>query len=206
MDVFSHGLWSATVAKGSNKFKYAKLSPWLAAWWGVFPDVFAFGIPMVWLVLSIINGSIDPAVLRGTHSEEPPQVFQSHNPLSDLAPHLYNISHSLVVFLFIFGLVFLIKKLVEKGLSWKQLMPWEMLAWLGHILCDIPTHTPQFYPTPIFWPISDWKFRYGFSWGQWWFMALDYGLLVIVFLIISIKKAKITSTSSNYDGEQKTNF
>ncbi|MBI2662668.1 hypothetical protein HYX11_04380 [Candidatus Woesearchaeota archaeon] len=25
----------------------------------------------------------------------------------------------------------------------------EMLAWLGHIIIDIPTHSYKFYPTPF---------------------------------------------------------
>lgn len=190
MDVFSHGLWSGVIAKGTNKFKNTSLSPWLAAFWGVFPDVFAFAAPMLWLVFSILSGSVDPALLRGPRSEEPPAIFQSDNPLSSLAPCLYNISHSLVIFVLVFGAIILVKKILLKKPSWRQSIPWEMLAWALHILCDIPTHTPQFYPTPILWPISDWKFRYGFSWGQWWFLALDYGLLLIALVVIRVRKVQ----------------
>jgi hypothetical protein len=70
-----------------------------------------------------------------------------------------------------------------------KIIPWEMGGWLVHILCDIPTHSYRFYPTPIFWPLSSWKFN-GFSWGVWWFMLLNYSALFIVFLIIYFKKKK----------------
>lgn len=163
MDIFSHGLWSGAIAKGANKFKQTRLSPWFAAWWGVFPDIFAFAIPMIYIILGIISGSFDSAILRDTRSEEPPAVFQSDHPVFRLAPYLYNFSHSVVIFILVLGGLVLIKKFLHKSLMWKQLVPWKMLAWLGHIICDIPTHTPEFYPTPIFWPLSDWKFTYGFS-------------------------------------------
>lgn len=188
MDVFSHGLWSGVLAKGSNTFKHTRLNPWLAAWWGIFPDVFAFAIPTVWLLFGLLSGTLDPALLRRSHSEEPPAVFTSDHTVFQLAAELYHISHSLVIFALVFGGILLIKKLLSKEWSWQRTPPWELLAWGLHILCDIPTHRPEFYPTPLFWPISNWKFTHGFSWGAPWFLLLDYGLLLLVFIIIKLKK------------------
>ena len=37
------------------------------------------------------------------------------------------------------------------------------LPWYSNILLDIPTHTLQFFPTPVFHPISD----YGFDGTRW---------------------------------------
>ena len=32
------------------------------------------------------------------------------------------------------------------------------LPWLLNIMTDIPSHTAQFFPTPVFHPISDWRY------------------------------------------------
>lgn len=40
-----------------------------------------------------------------------------------------------------------------------------MLAWLAHILLDIPFHTKAYFPTKLLWPLSDFSFD-GISWGD----------------------------------------
>jgi hypothetical protein len=40
-----------------------------------------------------------------------------------------------------------------------------MLAWLLHILVDIPTHSTRFFPTPFLWPISSYEFS-GIGWAN----------------------------------------
>jgi membrane-bound metal-dependent hydrolase YbcI (DUF457 family) len=107
-----------------------------------------------------------------------------------LSVYLYNYSHSLVIFILVISSVIIIKYFLKKGTTLKQLVPWEMGAWLLHILCDIPTHSYRFYPTPLFWPLWNWKFN-GFSWGVWWFMVLNYTILGVVFLLIYFKNKKI---------------
>ena len=86
---------------------------------------------------------------------------------------LYGITHSV----FVFGIVGLILFLVL------GFVPVYLWAWLIHILIDIPTHSRDFLPTPFLWPLSDWKFP-GFSWGQKWFMVVNYAAIIIVFLIM----------------------
>ncbi|MGQ0812296.1 MAG: metal-dependent hydrolase [Nitrospiraceae bacterium] len=63
--------------------------------------------------------------------------------------HLYNVTHSLVVFLILFLLVWALVK-------WPV---WELSAWGLHVLMDIPLHSFAFFPTPFLWPLSDWKFN-----------------------------------------------
>ena len=69
--------------------------------------------------------------------------------------HLYDVTHSFVVFLAVFALLWLVMKRPV----------WELGAWGLHVLVDIPTHSFAFFPTPIFWPLSDWKFD-GWQWSQ----------------------------------------
>jgi membrane-bound metal-dependent hydrolase YbcI (DUF457 family) len=92
---------------------------------------------------------------------------------------LYNISHSIIVFTIIFIIAYLLfKKPV-----------WILGGWLLHILIDVPTHSYQFYPTPIFWPISSWKFD-GFGWANEWFLIADAVLLIIVYFYLLRKERK----------------
>lgn len=190
MDIFSHGLWAGALAKGVNlsSKKPRRLNPWLAAFWGVFPDVFAFSIPFVAMFGGLIAGTFDRSQIPDPDAIEPASL--SERPLFRLSAYLYNYSHSLVIFLLCIGVVILGKYLIAKQVLFKQLIPWEMTGWLLHIVCDVPTHSYNFYPTPLFWPLWNWKFN-GFSWGVWWFMVLNYTILGVVFLIIYFKNKKI---------------
>lgn len=172
MDFLSHGLWSAVAYKAARRKTARPLNVWLAVFFGVLPDVFAFAIPFTLLFIRLISGQMSLADWpRPNHDGvvEPPQ-----NDALNIFPftnQLYNISHSLIVFLIIFGLVALVFRRPV----------WEMLAWFLHILMDIPTHTYRFYPTPFLWPLSGWKFE-GVAWATPWFLILNYGALIFVFL------------------------
>lgn len=143
-----------------------------AFWWGVFPDLFAFvPIFVVSLYQRIVHGHTDLA-------KPPTGEFQPWTPgfdsMQNATQFLYQCSHSLVMFAAVFLLVwFLMGR-----------PPWVIVPWAMHIMLDIPSHSYKFYPTPLFWPISNWKFLHGVSWGQWWMMALNYGALLIVFAIL----------------------
>lgn len=172
MDIISHGFWSIAAARAAEPKLKKRLNLWLVAWWGAFPDLFAFTIPFIWIFAEFVSGGISFRQLPPPHEGEPP-AFASNLRIFNLASSLYNVSHSLFIFIVAFVLTYLFLKRIS----------WEMLAWLLHILIDIPTHSYKFFPTPLFWPFSTWKFLYGFSWGQLWFLILDYSALLIVFLI-----------------------
>lgn len=59
MDIISHGLWAAALYKAVNKKKQQKYRPLLAAWWGVFPDLFAFFPPLLGLLVTGNLGSLE---------------------------------------------------------------------------------------------------------------------------------------------------
>ncbi|MBI2450808.1 MAG: metal-dependent hydrolase [Parcubacteria group bacterium] len=177
MDVFSHGLWSGAVYKALNIKKKKNFNVWLAAFWGVFPDLFAFTIPFVWLFWNLFTGGMRFADFPRPEESEPPT--ETRFPIFNLAAHLYNFSHSLLVFSLIFGVFWWIYKQPQ----------WELGAWLLHILIDIPTHSYKFFPTPFLWPVSSWKFN-GIIWGTRWFIIANYLLLVIVYIILYIYKRR----------------
>ena len=176
MDILSHGLWATVGSQVVDLKRKRKLNTWAAFFWGLFPDLFAFGPSFVWIAIGMMSGQFSLNDLpRPPHELEP--VPDSRIAMLQLSSQLYNYSHSLIIFGVVFGLVYLIRKRPV----------WEMLGWLLHILMDIPTHSYQFFPTPFLWPISGIKYN-GISWGQPWFLISDYSLMLISFLIIRYLK------------------
>lgn len=174
MDIFSHGLWTGAAYKALNKKKGYKFNIFRAIWWGVFPDLFAFTIPMIWLIFNLISGGFIVSDLPRPNIEPAPQDTL---PIFRLTSLLYSISHSALVFILILGIILAIRRQPV----------WEMGGWLMHILIDIPTHSYRFYPTPFLWPVSQWKFN-GFSWSTSWFLILDYSLIVVTYFLLYRKR------------------
>lgn len=175
MDIFSHGLWAGVAYRAANNRRKRqgrqRLSVWWAMFWGVFPDLFAFTIPFGVLAFDLFSGRLTFGDLPGPHLEEPSAA--AGLPLMRLASSLYNVSHSVPTFLAVFFLVWLIRRRPV----------WELGAWLMHIVMDIPTHSYRFFPTPVLWPISGWKFA-GFSWATPWFLVPNYLFLAAAYLAL----------------------
>ena len=124
---------------GKGLFGYRKYR-WYSFLFGALPDLFSFGI---YFIYSIFFAST-PIMGRPTRSEIPEWVYS-----------LYDISHSLVIAsIFIF-----IAYKINKEFAF------PMLAWPAHIILDFFTHSIEFFPTPILWPISDFKFD-GIPWSN----------------------------------------
>lgn len=162
MDTLSHGLWGG-VACGRK----SRMSFWLAFFLGAAPDLFSFGPLFLGWALSGF-----PETYK---SGEPP------NPalIPALVFQLYNVTHSLLVWLAVFSILYTALKRP----------PWVFGAWALHILCDIPTHTTRYFPTPYLWPFPT-PFVNGFRWSVWWFMLLNYGTLAAAYGWAFFKKRK----------------
>ena len=128
-------------------------------WWvglaGALPDLLSFGPVFVMHVFS------------GFHLWNGPPSIES---IPSWVPLAYSITHSLIICVVVLGLLAL----------WKPWLPLLLFGWPLHILIDLPTHTTQFYPTPLLWPLSDWRFS-GFSWGTGWFMIANLIALVGIY-------------------------
>ena len=98
----------------------------------------------------------------------------------DLAHYLYQYSHSLVIWAFVFILVWVISKRPR----------YELFGWALHILIDIPSHALSFYPTPFLFPLSSYRFPYGVQWSNQWYMMINYTALLFVWVGILLKKNK----------------
>lgn len=175
MDIFAHGLWAGAAYKAVNKKTEKPFNIKMAAFWGIFPDLFAFTIPFVWLFGNLIFGSMGFSDIPRPDSVEP--TPQDTLPIFRLTSMLYSVSHSAIIFLIVFGIAYLVFRRPI----------WELGGWLIHILLDIPTHSYQFYPTPFLWPLSGWTFS-GFSWGTPWFLILNYSAIILVYWLLRRKK------------------
>lgn len=188
MDILAHTLWTNAGARAANAVAEKKglpaqsgkkfhISPAWAAFWGVFPDLFAFTIPFAVHFYSII-------FLGKTFGESfarPAMVEGGITKGFELAHTLYNYSHSLVIW----GVVFLLVWFIFKRPRY------ELLGWALHILIDIPSHVLAFFPTPFLFPISNYYFPYGIQWSNQWYMLINYGLLLIVWGKIIFSKIRI---------------
>lgn len=191
MDVLSHGVWALAIARGANiKTSTRVMRPSVAFFFGIFPDLFAFSIPILFMLWTFLTGS-GPEVVAAPGPG--PSSLRSPEMLA-LAHNLYNLSHSLIVFLVVFVVVALLRK---------KRPYWELSGWLFHILCDIPTHSGEFFPTPIFWPLANWKFD-GFSWGQWWFIIANWTTLIVIHLGLTLWKRSKQKTDPAYAPPQTT--
>lgn len=186
MDILAHGLWTAALANAvNNKFKKkgmtTKVNVAYATFWGIFPDLFAFTVPFIYMLIAMATGSIRPSDISW-HGEVQPAYANKFSRFdfihNQLAHNLYDVSHSAIIFILVFATVWIM---------WRR-PALELLGWLLHILIDIPTHSYRVYPTPLFWPVSRWEFLHGFSWTEPWFMLLNYSSLALAYYVLFRKK------------------
>jgi len=154
MDVVAHGLWGGALFYSQGRKKL--LAGFVV---GMAPDLLSFGAFHVtrpgWIV----------GRLAGEISGPPPFAL-----LPAYVFYAYNVTHSLVVWSAVFFLLWRLRKRPA----------WLLGAWALHILCDIPTHGTDYFPTPFLWPFPT-PFVDGMSWATPEFLAGNYLCLVLVY-------------------------
>ncbi len=171
MDVLAHTLWTNAVFH--SKYHKQRKMRYLAAFFGVAPDLVGFTPLIIYLIYSgrifnpagFINGKLN-------------------NWTVSFAEYAYNYTHSLLIFLVVFLLVLLIGnvyKYRQNPDNSKIWFFWPLLGWALHILIDIPTH-PDFYSTPFLFPLSNFRNHHGISWGHPVFMVINYGAIILTYV------------------------
>ena len=163
MDILSHGLWGGIALGRSNRRSF-----WTAFGFGIAPDLFSFGL--VFASGLLLHGF---EFFRGMG--HPPDAAQ----IPAYVHHLYNVTHSLVVFAAVFGLVWLLRG--------KPLL--EMGAWGLHLVMDIFTHSDAFFPTPFLWPVSNAHFD-GLPWVNPLIYIPNVLLLAVLYAWFFLKRKK----------------
>jgi hypothetical protein len=163
MDILSHGLWGGAVFGRKSRKSF-----WIAFAAGILPDILVFGPHFV------------QSIFRG---------FDFGPPDANIIPsNIYNgyeLTHSLVIFIVVFGLVWF----------FRHRPMWELGAWGLHILMDIPTHSTSFFPTPFLWPIADVRID-GHPWSSPEIFIPNVILLVIIYTLWWRRKPKTDTTVS----------
>ena len=125
---------------GKGLFGYRKYR-WLSLLFGALPDLLSFGL---YFLFNLISNPSTIRLGKPELSEIPSWVFS-----------LYDFSHSIIIAIIFIVMVYAINKDLY----------FPMLAWPFHIVLDFFTHSVQYFPTPILWPISHYRFD-GIPWSN----------------------------------------
>lgn len=146
---------------GKGLFGYRKYK-WLALFFGAIPDLASFGI---YFLYNLIVNPTTMKMGKPELSEIPSWVFS-----------LYNFTHSLIIAILFIFIAYILKR--DFCVS--------MLAWPFHIILDFFTHSIEYFPTPILWPISNYRFD-GIPWSNQYIMI---GNIVCIFLVFNYRRRK----------------
>ena len=125
---------------GKGLFGYRKYK-WLPMFFGAIPDLSSFGIYFFYKLIA------SPTTIKFG----PPPIDE----IPAWVKTLYDISHSMIIAIIFIMLVYVVKRD----------LCFSMLAWPFHIILDFFTHEIDYFATPIFWPIHDFKFD-GIAWSE----------------------------------------
>ena len=161
MDTLSHALWGYGLFghKPDGRKKFAKT----ALFFGAMPDLISFGIFML------------IQILQGSWQAGPPPLVS----IPDWLHFNYSLGHSFIISFSVIALVYI----KNNDLAF------SMLAWPFHIVLDFPFHSYKYFPTPIFWPLSDYKID-GIPWSHWYIWWPNVAGLVLLFLYRHKQKQK----------------
>jgi hypothetical protein len=151
MDTLSHALWGYGLFGHTKQGRKRFVKT--ALFFGAMPDLISFG---VFLVQRLLKGNWQPGA--------PPLAT-----IPDWLYFNYSLGHSFVVS---FAVILLV------AIKYRQLA-FAMLAWPFHIVLDFPFHSFAYFPTPMFWPLSDYKID-GIPWSNWYIWWPNVILLVLL--------------------------
>ena len=143
---------------GKGLFGYRKYR-WTSFLFGALPDLSSFG---VYFLIQLFSNFHKLQYGKPSIEEIPIWVIE-----------LYNISHSLITAFVFITIVYFVKKDLT----------WPMLAWPVHIIVDLFTHSIEFFPTPIFWPLSNYRFD-GIPWSNIYVFITN---IILIFLIFTYR-------------------
>lgn len=145
------------------------------------PDIFHL-LPIVgWRVFA--DGSFD--VVRAYAIAVPGQLPMLPEIVGLWSHQLHCITHSAIVAGFVTLLVWAVRRTL-----WIPL-----LGWWSHIVIDVFTHSADYYPSPVFYPITERGFD-GLAWNTSWFMMLNYAVMGVTGLWLWSSRKKGLSADS----------
>jgi hypothetical protein len=174
LDIVAHGLWAGLGIAWAGKYHRINTKTKMATiGLAVAPDLIHL-LPLMIAAPFAANGlEIFTAYVNASPGFEPPL---SPN-LNQLTHHLHCVMHSALVAGAITAAVWL----------WLGRLWVPLLGWWSHILIDVFTHSAEFYPSPVLYPLTYWGFD-GIAWNAPWFMSINYAVMTIVAYIIFLRR------------------
>lgn len=165
MDIFAHGLWAGAAAM----VMAPRLRPPRKVWaWtvclAVLPDL-GHLLPVTGWALASYSSGDWWRYATALPGQEPPMpstvVFWAH--------HLHCVLHSALSAAAVTALVWL---------RWRRF--WlPLIGWWLHIVIDVFTHSAEFFPSPVLYPLTYWGFD-GWAWNQPIALLFNYAALALV--------------------------
>jgi hypothetical protein len=178
MDIIAHALWAGVgVGLVQRRWALSRRTVVLTVAMAVLPDLLQL-LPMVGWALFSEEG----LTALGGYVQALPRFEPVLPPTVELLVfHLHCVMHSAVV------------AGVATLLLWAAMRSFwiPLLGWWLHIVIDVFTHSAEFYPSPVLYPITLRGFD-GVAWNTPWFMVVNYVALAGVgaWLVWSRRKRK----------------
>jgi hypothetical protein len=166
VDILAHSLWAgAGLALARHRWPAQARTVALTMTLAALPDVFHLLPILAWWIAG--DGTF--ATLLAYAIAVPGQEPALPPSVNLLSHHLHCIAHSAIV------------AAVVTLLLWRVLRSlWlPLLGWWSHIVIDVFTHSAQYYPAPVLYPITQRGFD-GLAWNTPWFLVLNYVVLAAV--------------------------
>ncbi|MEN9539384.1 MAG: hypothetical protein RLZZ126_1619 [Pseudomonadota bacterium] len=169
MDILAHALWTGVgLVAWHRKRVVSRQAASLTVSLAVLPDLVHMLPVTLWAAISGHWATWLDFALATPPTEPDLPLWVAH-----WSHHLHCALHSAVVALAVTALVWVIRRAF-----WLPLAGW----WL-HIVIDVFTHSADFYPVPVLYPITYAGFD-GIAWNTPWLMALNYVALLVAGLFL----------------------
>lgn len=166
MDIFAHGVWAGLGFVWANRArKLNRRTLALTVTLATAPDLVQL-LPLMSAAVFFGDGW---AVLKTYATALPGYEPPMSALMSALVHHLHCVMHS---------------ALVAGGVTvflwlWMGRLWVPLLGWWSHIIIDVFTHSADFYPSPVLYPLTYWGFD-GIAWNTSWFMVVNYLSLIVL--------------------------
>jgi hypothetical protein len=179
MDILAHGLWVGIgVAWARRQWPVSRKAAAATVGLAVAPDL----VQLAPLVVAALFGS-EGVRLLSAYATALPGFEPAMSPLvAMLTHHLHCIMHSAVVAAAVTAIVW----------AWRKAPWWPLLGWWSHIVIDVFTHSADFYPSPVLYPITQRGFD-GVAWNTPAFLIINYAAMAITVTAL-VFAARQTST------------
>ncbi len=173
MDILAHALWASVgISLAHRRWPINPTVAAITVALSVLPDVPHLLPIFAWSALG--DGTF--SALSDYSIAVPGQEPTMPSVVTFLSHHLHCMTHSAIVAGAITAWVWAMRRTF-----WVPL-----LGWWSHILIDVFTHSIDYYPSPVFYPITQRGFD-GVAWNRPWFMVLNYAALVCAGIFLMIK-------------------